>query len=784
MLRRSVASDLPSVAEALERAIALHRAGDLAGAEAAYRSILSREPSHGDANHNLGVLLVATGRPAIALQHLQAALQANPNQAQYWTSCIDALIRVAQVDAARRMLEVGEQQGLQGEAVEALQERLSGAGSAERAAEASGEAAPIQGSDTRRAATANSRKALPQRAVPSQKERARLQTLFEQEKDTELAAAARKWSGLYPRSGFAWNLLGAACQRRRMFAEAEGFYRRALDAEPELAEACFNLGRMLQLRGAGIEAERLFRRAIERRGDFLEAHFSLGEVLSAMRRFAEAETSYREVLALRPDLAVAHNNLSIVLRRLDRPGEAEESARQAVAFDPQLAAARSSLGAALQDGGRLGEAAAAYREATALDPELAAAWHGLLFCLSHGGETDPAALFAEHLRFADRFEAPLRARWPRHGNVRDPERVLQVGFVSGDFRQHAMANFIEPMLAALGKVEGVELHAYSNHAFEDAVTERIRGSVRHWNRVFALSDEALTEKIQADGIDILVDLTGHTANNRLLTFARKPAPVQCGWIGYLGTSGMQSMDYYLADRYYLPPGEFDRFFTEKIVSLEAVAAFRPSEGWTEVGPLPALANGYVTFGSFSRVSKLSREVIAVWSQLLRALPQARMLLAGMPSDGRDAAVRGWFEEADIAAERLEFHPRCDTTQYFALHHRVDLCLDPFPFTGATTTGNALWMGVPTLTLAGKTVPGRLGAAILCHAGLEDFVARSPEEFVEKGRIWALDLEKLAALRAGLRARVLAAAISQPDLVARSLAEKMREMWRTWCARRE
>lgn len=772
------------VAETLERAIALHRGGDLAGAEALYRAIVEREAGHADAHYHLGVLLMATERAAAALPHLQAALQANPSEGQYWIGCIDALIRVAQVDAARRMLEVAGEHGLRGDAVEALRQRLQEAGNSG----AAGEAARQAGGAPAPATASQAAKAPAKRRAghfePTEKERARLQRLFAQENDEELEAAARRWSERYPESGFAWNLLGAARQRRRQFSEAEAFYRRALDAEPELAEACFNLGRMLQLRGAGIEAERLFRRAIERPGDFLEAHFSLGEVLSAMRRFAEAEASYRRVLKLRPELAVAHNNLSIVLRRLDRPGEAEESARQAVAFDPQLAAARSSLGAALQDGGRLGEAAAAYREAIALDPELAAAWHGLLFCLSHGGETDPAALFAEHLRFADRFEAPLRARWPRHGNVRDPERVLQVGFVSGDFRQHAMANFIEPMLAALGKVEGVELHAYSNHAFEDAVTERIRGSVRHWNRVFALSDEALAEKIQADGIDILVDLTGHTANNRLLTFARKPAPVQCGWIGYLGTSGMQSMDYYLADRYYLPPGEFDGFFTEKIVYLEAVAAFRPSEGWGDVGPLPALANGYVTFGSFSRVSKLSREVIALWSRLLRELPEARMLLAGMPSDGRDGVVRGWFEDEGIAAGRLEFYPRCDTAQYFALHHRVDLCLDPFPFTGATTTGNALWMGVPTLTLAGKTVPGRLGAALLCHAGLEDFVARSPEEFVEKGMAWARDLENLAALRAGLRARVLASAISQPELVARSLTEKLREMWRTWCARRE
>jgi predicted O-linked N-acetylglucosamine transferase (SPINDLY family) len=244
------------------------------------------------------------------------------------------------------------------------------------------------------------------------------------------------------------------------------------------------------------------------------------------------------------------------------------------------------------------------------------------------------------------------------------------------------------------------------------------------------------------------------------------------------------MDYYLGDRYFLPPGEFDRYFTEKIVQLPVVAPFEASPEAPEVNPLPALANGFVTFGSFSRRSKLSREVIALWSELLRAVPSARMLLAAMPRESRNESLRRWFEEEGIAAERLQFHALCGGQEYLGLHHQVDMCLDPFPFTGATTTCNALWMGVPTLTWMGQTVAGRLGPALLRHAGLDAFVARSAQDFVDKGTRWAGNLESLSELRAGMRARFRESPMGQPVEFAQSLADAFREMWRRWCATKD
>jgi predicted O-linked N-acetylglucosamine transferase (SPINDLY family) len=328
----------------------------------------------------------------------------------------------------------------------------------------------------------------------------------------------------------------------------------------------------------------------------------------------------------------------------------------------------------------------------------------------------------------------------------------------------------------------LSLHAYYNHTVEDVATKRLRGYFSQWHAIAHLSDAALAQKIADDGIDILIDLSGHTGSNRLLCFARKPAPVQASWIGYPGTTGLRAMDYYLADRYFLPPGVFDSQFTEKLVYLPASVPFLPDETAPPVNALPALSNGFVTFGSFNRISKLSRSAIALWSRLLRALPDARMLLGGMPPEGGYDSLIGWFVQEGIARERLRFYSRCSTADYLALHHQVDMCLDTFPYTGGTTTNHALWMGVPTLTLAGRTVPGRQGAALLGQVGLEAFVATDAADFQDKGLHWAGDLAALADVRAGLRARIEQSPIRHPDVIAAGLERAFRIMWQHWCAR--
>jgi protein O-GlcNAc transferase len=657
-----------------------------------------------------------------------------------------------------------------------------------------------------------------QAAQPSQQETAAIMALYQQRQYSEAELLTRALLARFPNHGFALKALGVMLQKQSRFQEAlevkqlsaellaadaeaqnnlgnallkldrfdeaATFYRKALALRPDHAEAESGLGITLHKLGHLDEAEARCRRALILQSDFADASSNLGIVLQDAGRLAEAEASYRRAIAIDPSHADAWNNLGITLQKSNRLSEAEAAHRKAIEINPAYADALTNLAGCLLQQARHADAEACYRRAIELNPGQLNAYTNLLFCLSHNPSTTPEALFAEHLRVGEHFEAPHRASRLPHTNSRDPERTIKVGIVSADLRVHATSHFIEPALTQLARQPSIELHAYANHLIDDEVTARFRAQIPHWNRVVGLSDDALAAKIRADGIDILVDLSGHTAGHRLTTFARKPAPLQCGWIGYLGTSGMQCMDYYLADPRYLPPGDLDRFFTEKLLHIPTIAPFQPNEKAPPVNSLPALANGYVTFASFSRMGKLNLDVVSLWSRLLHAVPGSKLLLGAMASEREFAAPTAWFAANGIPASHLQFHLGARMDDYLKLHHQVDICLDPFPFTGATTTGHALWMGVPTLTLAGRTAPGRLGAAMLHHGGLNSFVANGPEDFVAKGLHWAQNLEALADLRTTLRERFQTSPLGQPEAFAQNLDQAFREIWRKWCADRE
>ena len=557
--------------------------------------------------------------------------------------------------------------------------------------------------------------------------------------------------------------------------------RQALAINPNFALAYYNLGNALQALRQFDDAVVSYHRSLTINPEYAKAHNNLGTALQDLGQLDEAAASFRRALAVKPEFVEAHSNLGNVLRDLGQLVEAIASCRRALEIKSDCAEAHSNLGAALELLGQHDEAATSFRRSLAIKPDFAVAQSHLLFCLSHSESVDAQALFAEHLRFGEQFEAPLRAQWPQHSNSRDPERRLQVGFVSGDLRNHAMASFIEPVLAHLSCHQHLSLHAYSNSVIEDEVTLRLRGYMRHWHPIVGLSDNALAQKIMADGIDVLIDLSGHTAHHRLLGFAHKPAPVQASWMGYPGTTGLRAMDYYFTDRFILPHAQFASQFTEQLVYLPASAPFMPATEAPAVNALPALTNGYITFGSFNRLAKISRSVIALWAQLLRTLPNAILLMGGMPEESKCDTLIDWFAQEGITRDRLRLHGYSDMKSYLALHHQVDICLDTFPYNGGTTTLHALWMGVPTLTLAGNTAAGRTGAGILGHAGLDAFVTDTEKAFVQAGRAWADDLAALSVIRAGLRERFASSATGQPALIAAGLERALRIMWQRWCA---
>ena len=499
-----------------------------------------------------------------------------------------------------------------------------------------------------------------------------------------------------------------------------------------------------------------------------------------------ALTAMRTSTRLLPQDAEAHSNLGIALASLKRFDEAEVWLRRALAIDPGFAPAHYRLGMYYELQARYEESESSLRAAKAarsgpLTTDDEHGYSNLMYVISHNPAIGAEALFAEHREVGRLFEADVRAAWPRHSNPRDPERRLKIGFVSGDFRDHSVAVFLEPVVSRLARRPGLDLHGFYNYAAEDRVTTRLRGHFAQWHPIAPLTDAELAQRIRDAGIDILVDLSGHTAENRLRTFARKPAPVQVSWLGYPGTTGLEAMDYYLADRLWLPAGQFDHRFTEKLAYLPDRWAFAPHPDAPAVSALPALETGRLTFGSFHRPGKVNSSMIRLWSDLLATVPRSTLLVASITLRAQQDTLLERFAAHGIAAERLRFEARCAMDRYLGLHRAVDIALDAHPYSGATTTMHSLSMGVPTLTVAGSTAASRACAGILSHVELDGFIAADAAEFVEKGNYWANHLPELADIRAGLRARLDRAPGSRPELIAAHVEHALRHMWRRWCA---
>jgi protein O-GlcNAc transferase len=574
--------------------------------------------------------------------------------------------------------------------------------------------------------------------------------------------------------------LAQVLARRGAVTEAEACYRRAIQHKPHFAAALYGLANLLYAEGRILEAATCYEKVIELSPNSAFSYSNLGNILSSQGHVSEEELCYRRAIELRPNFAAAHSNLGNTLKGQGKHIEARACYERAIEINPNFAEAHCNLGTLLQEQGQLADAEACYRRSLAIMPGFAIAHSNLLFCLLHSPVSKPHDIFLEHRQFAERFEKPLRHGWVKHANSRDPGRALKIGFVSGDLRSHPIAFLTEPILAHLARTPDLSLYAYANHANDDPVTDSIRTHFQHWNRITHLSDTAVAEKIRSDRIDILIDLSGHTANNRLLTFARKPAPVQGSWVGYLGTTGLSGMDYYLADRFMLPITPFQAQFTEKIVHLPAAASYRPRQDAPAVNHLPALQHGYLSFGSFNRVSKLNPGVIKLWSELLRASPSARMVVGNLGTSCAADRVVHWFLREGISRDRLRVHLKCDPAAYLGLYHEVDICLDTFPFTGFTTTLDAMWMGVPTLTLAGGTPPSLQSASMLCHVGLEEFIARDASDFVARGVRLVTSAEALSQLRLGFRERFQKSILGQPQVIASGLRNALRTMWVHWC----
>jgi predicted O-linked N-acetylglucosamine transferase (SPINDLY family) len=579
------------------------------------------------------------------------------------------------------------------------------------------------------------------------------------------------------------NYLGNALGMQGRTDQAVAHFERALALDPDYAEVHNNLGNALMLQGRTDQAVVHHERALALDPDNAQVHNNLGNAYRAQGRTDQAVVHYERALALNPDYAEAHCNLGSVLALQGKTDQAVAHYERALALDPDYAEVHNNLGNALMLQGRTDQAVTHYEHALALNPDFAVAHNGLLFALNYLSDKAPATVLAAHLDFARRWEAPLAASIQAPANNHSPERRLRIGYVSGDFRQHSVSYFIEPVLAHHNH-DRFEIYCYSSDLKEDEVTGRLQTHADHWRRLVDLSDEQAANQIRADQIDILIDLSGHTRGNRLLVFARKPAPVQVTWLGYPATTGLSAMDYRLTDGFADPVGMTEHLHSEKLIRMpECFSCYRPPSDAPEVSGLPARAKGYVTFGSFNNLAKINREVMAVWAKILQAVPGSRLTFknTGLGGSSVQHRVRETFMGLGVAPERLELlgndpFPRTHLERYWS----IDIGLDPFPYNGATTTCEALWMGVPVVALAGRTHAGRVGVSQLSNLGLTELIGISTEEYAAIATRLARDLERLSQLRASLRSHMAASPLIGAQRFTKNLEQAYLGMWKDWC----
>lgn len=574
---------------------------------------------------------------------------------------------------------------------------------------------------------------------------------------------------------------GMKCQNAGRLAEAEEIYRAVLAVVPEQADALLLLGHVLKLQNKPEEAIAVFGRLTMLAPQDAVARFSLATTLLAQRRLTEAAQAFREVLNLEPDMLAALNNLTDILTALGQIDEAEECYLRILQLTPDSEEAHFKYGNFLVLLGRIDEAIENLRRAIAINPELMSAYSNLLFALNYSADYTPEAIFREHIEWDRCYAAPLMRSIGPHRNPRVPDRSLKIGYVSANFRDHAVSYFFESTLR-YHNYDRLEVYCYSDVLKPDAFTDRMRGYPCTWRNIVGENDDSVAQLIEKDGIDILVDLSGHT-DVRLLVFARKPAPVQVTWNGYPNTTGMSAMDYRVTDAYADPPGTTEHLHTEQLVRLPEIymAYQQPGESPAVVAP-PSLAKGYVTFGSFNTLPKIGPQVIAVWAQILRALPTARLMILTVPEGSARARLAQAFAAHGIGPERLELIARLPSRQFLEAHQRADIALDPFPYNGTTTTCQTLWMGVPLITLAGSSHVSRVGVSMLSNLGLERLIARDPQEYVSLAVALAEDHQELAVLRAGLRERMLASPNTDGARLTRFLEAAYAKMWKDYCLR--
>jgi protein O-GlcNAc transferase len=612
-----------------------------------------------------------------------------------------------------------------------------------------------------------------------------LRDLFQQE---EALKSYQKAVALKPDWGEAYSNIGHILVILNKHEEAILICKKAIALNASLSEAHFNMGMALSHLKKPIEALISYRMAIILKPDWVEAQQSLGYLLSHLGRFEEAVPVYRKLITLKPEWAEVHNALGLALLNLgfasldfEKFREAEACHRQALLVKPELPDTYCYLAASpLQTGLGRDEAIALCEKALELKPDFLVAYQILLFMQQYSEKLTPQHLrnslekFAETC-LAESLESP-------HLNAPDPEKRLRIGYLSPDFRNHSCLWFIEPLLSAHDRQQ-VEVFCYANVPKSDQMTDRLKALADNWYDLRSLNIDGVAALIQEHNIDILVDLAGHTSDNLLPVFQRKPSPIQVSWLGFPSSTGLSAIDYRISDCL-LTPEDTPEYYAEKVWNLDCPShCYQAHSRAPAIGPLPAERQGYITFASFNNLAKVNVETVALWAKVLHTVHDSRLLIKNRQLD-EPGIYRQYieaFKAQGIAEERIELLGSIpDIEAHLNYYNRVDICLDTFPYNGATTTLEALWMGVPVVTHFGWRTASRYGLSFLDALGLRELATDDPVQFAQIAADLTSNLPKLAQLRSELRTRMQHSPLCDEVNFARTLEAAYRKMWKLWC----
>lgn len=815
----------------------LHQTGKIEQAEALYRQVIAANPRHARALHHLGALALQRGQAEEAVGLMGRALEIEPNAADVLSHMGVALRQSGRLDEALQHFgravavrpdfaaghyNLGNGQIAAGKLEEAavsfrravaLQPDLASAhnnlghvlNSLGRHAEAEpclrralalkpdyddalfnlGVTLAALGHADEAEACYRRTVAVKPSLAPAWLNLANLIAKRKEEID-EAIECYRRAIAADPNYAEGYNGLGNALQAKRQHEAAEANYRRAIELKPGLAEAHNNLGNILQIRLDYEGAIDAYRRALELDPDNAETHSNLGAAYRALTRHLDALDSYRRALALKPGHPGALYNIGNCYASLTLFDEAIDAFQQAIAIKPDHAEAMNNLGGCYQNQGRLQDAEAMFRKAVETLPTYGTANSNVLFLLSYHRLVDSEALLAEHRLWEERVAPPEAKERPPYTNDRNPDRRLRIGYVSSDFKTHSVSSFIEPILAAHDR-HRVELFCYAEVARADPVTERIKADVDGWRIIHGVGDEDVAQMIRDDRIDILIDLNGHTSGNRLRVFCFKPAPVQATYLGYFTTTGLSTMDYWITDGVLCPPDTAERTVEEIYRLPRCWLSYQPLVNAPDVAPAPESLGEPLTFGSFNNIIKLTPRTIALWSRVLNAVPGSRMILKAtqLSAQATRDRLRAAFAAHGIAGDRFIMYDRIQSFRdHLAVYDRLDIALDPVPLTGGTTTADALWMGVPVVTLAGPAMVERMSASFLTAIGRSEWIATSEDEYVDIVLRLVRQREERARWRAEQRQRVAQSPLRDHKGLAMALEDAFTDMFRRWCAHAE